>query len=90
MQSGRGGGLTESFASAESMFGAKTNQFMVRLTVTVACVFLVASLSLARLSAIKERSLISDKIIVEATDNGFPEVPAAVEAEAVKAEAKAE
>jgi len=67
MQSGRGGGLTDSFASAESMFGAKTNEFMVRLTVTFALVFLVTSLSLAYLSAKKETSLIPDKIVVEET-----------------------
>ena len=49
MQSGRGGGLTEGFAPAESLFGAKTNQFMVRTTVILALVFLCTSLSLAYL-----------------------------------------
>jgi len=39
MQSGRGGGLTEAFASAESMFGAKTNEMMVKLTAVLAMLF---------------------------------------------------
>ncbi|MFA5261467.1 MAG: preprotein translocase subunit SecG [Candidatus Omnitrophota bacterium] len=57
MQSGRGGGLTESFASAESMFGARTNEFMVRATAILAAIFLVTNLSLAYVNAKKERSL---------------------------------
>jgi len=67
MQSGRGGGLTEGFAPAESLFGAKTNQFMVRATTTVAFVFLVTSLSLAYLNAQRTSSLIPDTIEEEAT-----------------------
>ena len=67
MQSGRGGGLTEAFASAESMFGAKTNEFMVRATTIFAAVFLVMSLSLAYLSAKQERSLIPDDVVSEET-----------------------
>lgn len=57
MQSGRGGGLTEGFAPAESLFGAKTNEFMIRTTVILSSVFLVTSLVLARLSAKKEQSI---------------------------------
>ena len=57
MQSGRGGGLTESFSSAESMFGAKTNELMVRATAVLAGLFLVTNLSLAYINAKKERSL---------------------------------
>lgn len=67
MQSGRGGGLTEGFASAESMFGAKTNAFMVRSTVTLASVFLVTSLTLAFLSAQKEESLMAQAPAVDET-----------------------
>jgi len=68
MQSGRGGGLTESFAPAESMFGAKTNEFMVRTTVIFALVFLVTSLSLARFSAKKEESLIPETVASQEKD----------------------
>lgn len=62
MQSGRGGGLTESFSSAESVFGAKTNEFMIRVTVVLTTVFLLTSLSLAYLSARKEQSLLTADI----------------------------
>lgn len=60
MQSGRGGGLTETFASAESVFGAKTNSLMVRATTVLASMFLVTCLTLAYLSSRKERSLMSN------------------------------
>lgn len=58
MQSGRGGGLTESFSSAESMFGAKTNTMLVRATTALAFVFLLTSLSLAYMSSQKDKSLL--------------------------------
>lgn len=57
MQAGRGGGLTESFAAAESVFGARTNEFMVRATAVLAVVFLVTSLGLAHMSARRDQSL---------------------------------
>lgn len=57
MQSGRGGGLTEAFASAENMFGAKTNEILVRTTIVLATIFLVSNLFLVHLSAKRERSL---------------------------------
>ena len=62
MQSGRGGGLTESFSAAESMFGAKTNIVLVRATTVLASLFLVTCLSLAFLSARSSKSLIKEKI----------------------------
>ena len=58
MQSGRGGGLTDNFSAAESMFGAKTNTVLVRATTTLAFIFLVTSLSLAFLSSQKDKSLL--------------------------------
>jgi len=57
MQAGRGGGLTEGFAAAENMFGARTNEFMVRATAVLAVIFLVTSLTLANLSARRDQSL---------------------------------
>ncbi len=57
MQAGRGGGLTESFSSAESVFGAQTSTFMVKATGTLATIFFTTSLILAFLSARQERSL---------------------------------
>lgn len=62
MQSGRGGGLTESFASAESMFGAKTNEFMIKATTVFASLFLVTCLGLAVVSSQKGKSLMSSKV----------------------------
>ena len=62
MQSGRGGGLTEGFAPAESIFGARTNQFMVRATAILTAVFFVTSLSMAYLSAKRESSLIPEVV----------------------------
>jgi len=57
MQSGRGGGLTEAFASAERMFGSKTNEVLVRGTVILALVFMLSNLYLVYLSSKRERSL---------------------------------
>jgi len=81
MQSGRGGGLTEGFAPAESLFGAKTNQFMVRATVIFASLFLVTCLTLAYLSSQANKSVV-DKLgeqveqqATEAPQAGLPSVP---------------
>lgn len=65
MQSGRGGGLTEGFAAAESMFGAQTNQFLIKSTTIISTVFLVTCLSLAFLSAKKDKSLMADKVATQ-------------------------
>ena len=64
MQSGRGGGLTESFVAAENMFGAKTNVMLTRLTTGLAVGFLVTALSLAFISARKNKSLMAGKVAV--------------------------
>ncbi len=57
MQSGKGGGLAESFSSAESLLGAQTSVVMVRVTTGIACVFLFTCLSLAVLTARQGTSL---------------------------------
>lgn len=57
MQAGRGGGLTEGFAAAENMFGARTNEFMVRVTCVLAVIFLLTSMSLAHMSARRDQSI---------------------------------
>lgn len=61
IQRGRGGGLVESFAGVESMFGTKTSQFLTRATAVVATIFLFTSISLAFLAARQSRSLIDEK-----------------------------
>ena len=61
MQAGRGGGLTETFQSAESMFGTQTNVFMVRTTTVLAVIFLSTSLILAFNSSKVDQSLMANK-----------------------------
>ena len=67
MQSGRGGGLTEAFSAAESVFGPKTNVILVRTTTVFASIFLVTSLSLAYLSAQRDKSLLMNEAVSEQT-----------------------
>ena len=67
MQSGRGGGLTEAFASAESIFGAQTSGFLVKATTVLATIFLGISLSLAFLSSHKTQSLMTSQVKPEAS-----------------------
>jgi len=58
LQAGRSSGLTETFGSAaESLFGTKTNAFMVRATTTLAVLFIVSCLALAYLSKQQSKSL---------------------------------
>jgi len=61
MQAGRGGGLTETFQSAESMFGTQTNVFMVRVTTVLAVIFLSTSLFLAYSSSKGQKSLMANQ-----------------------------
>ena len=65
MQAGRGGGLTEAFASAETMFGAQTSGFLVRTTAILVAIFISTSLALAFLSAKKEKSLMESSDLKE-------------------------
>ena len=77
MQSGRGGGLTEGFASAESMFGAKTNSFLVKTTSVLAAFYLITCLSLAFMSSKKEKSLMPQKISIPMDVDPAADIPAA-------------
>ncbi len=61
MQSGRRGGLTESMAAAESLFGAQTNAFMIKTTTILATFFLVTCLGLAFFSSKQNKSLMSSR-----------------------------
>jgi len=81
MQSGRGGGLTESFAAAETVFGAKTNEFMIKATVIAGALFLITSLTLAHLSSRAERSLMAEETIelpIPSGEEKMPELPMGV------------
>ena len=76
VQSGRGGGLTEAFASAESIFGAQTSGFLVKATTILATLFLVVSLSLAFLSSKKDQSLMSGQMTQQkSTEKSKTEAP---------------
>ncbi|HQP91871.1 MAG TPA: preprotein translocase subunit SecG [Candidatus Omnitrophota bacterium] len=58
VQQGRGGGLVDSLSSAESIFGTKTNAFLIKSTSVLAVVFFITCLALAFLSIQKNKSLI--------------------------------
>lgn len=64
MQSGRGGGLTESFQAAESIFGAQTSSFMIKATTVLTILFLLLSTSLAVISSRKGKSIMPQKIVL--------------------------
>jgi len=72
MQAGRGGGLTETFQSAESMFGTQTNVFMVRLTTILAVIFLSTSLFLAFNSSKVDQSLMANKKLLSTVPMPLP------------------
>lgn len=63
MQPGKGGGLTDSMASAESIFGAQTNVFIIKTTAILAAIFLVTCLGLAILSSQKNKSLMTERAL---------------------------
>jgi preprotein translocase subunit SecG len=67
LQSGKGGGLIESFSAAESIFGTKTPAFMARLTTVLVVLFFSTTLSLAFLSKQRTKSLVESKGLVEET-----------------------
>ena len=76
MQAGRGGGLAESFASAESMFGTQTNAFMVRFSTVLAIIFFSTSLILAINSAKGQKSLMAhEKLPAKAAQTAKTEEP---------------
>lgn len=58
VQQGKGGGLIDSFSSAESIFGTKTNTFLVKATSALSVIFFFTCLSLAFMSIQRNKSLI--------------------------------
>lgn len=57
IQRGRGGGLVESFAGVESMFGTKTSTFLTKATTTMSILFFLTCIALAALSVRQSKSL---------------------------------
>lgn len=58
VQRGRSGGIIESLGGVESIFGTKTSSFFVKITVVLAILFFVTSISLAYLSKERGKSLL--------------------------------
>jgi len=79
VQSGRGGGLIESFSGMESVFGTKTSAFMTKFTTVLSVLFFLSCLTLAFLSVRQSRSLMS----------GVKPVPSAVQKTAALPEKQA-
>lgn len=75
VQRGRGGGLVESFSGVESMFGPNTNVFLVRVTTVLATIFMVASITLAVISAHQSRSLMEKKATQRLSEQGVAQEP---------------
>ncbi len=87
MQAGRGGGLAESFSSAESMFGTQANSFMVKASTAFAIIFLGTALILAVNGSKGHKSLMADKKLLPVQEAAkLPAVPAEPKIE-VKVEA---
>ena len=85
MQAGRGGGLTETFSSAESMFGTQTNAFMVRLTTILAVIFLCTSLLFAFKSSKGTQSLMANtKLLPKVSKTKAQEPEPTIKVEAPK------
>lgn len=60
IQAGRGGGLVEGFSGAESIFGTKTNSFIVKLTAILGTIFLGSTILMAYLYKTKSKSLMEN------------------------------
>ena len=75
IQRGRGGGLVESFAGVESMFGTKTSAFLTRTTTICATIFFITCLSLAILSVRQSRSLLVNSKAKAALPQKAEEIP---------------
>lgn len=80
LQSGRGGGLSESFGaggSTSTIFGTSASTFLQRATSVCAIVFLLTSLSLAILSSRRSRSLMElnriKRVLPQATRQVMPQ-----------------
>ena len=59
IQKGKGGGLIESFSSAENVLGTKTSSFLVKATTTLAIAFFLNCLTLAFLTIQQNKSRMS-------------------------------
>lgn len=70
IQAGKGGGLIESFSSAESIFGTKTNTFLTKTTTVLAITFFITCLVLAFFSVQQTKSIVERKVKKQLKDQG--------------------
>ncbi len=78
IQRGRSGGLVEALGGVESIFGTKTSSFFVKLTVVLAILFFITSISLAYIAKEKGKSVMAkhkDKAVESAEDSAEAESP---------------
>ncbi|MDD5441522.1 MAG: preprotein translocase subunit SecG [Candidatus Omnitrophica bacterium] len=75
VQRGRSGGLVEALGGIESVFGTKTNNFFVNMTVFLAILFFMTSVTLAYLSKQRGRSLIKNIPQAETGQTASQEIP---------------
>jgi preprotein translocase subunit SecG len=75
VQRGRSGGLVEALGGIESVFGTKTNNFFVKMTVFLAILFFMTSFTLAYLSKQRGRSLIKNIPQAETGQTASQEIP---------------
>jgi preprotein translocase subunit SecG len=86
VQRGRSGGLIESLGGVESIFGTKTSAFFVKVTVVLAILFFVTSITLAYLAKQRGKSLVEkiDEGVV--TQEALPEIEVLPEEETLAEE----
>ena len=75
IQRGRSGGLVEALGGVESIFGTKTSSFFVKLTVVLAILFFMTSISLAYISKQKGKSLFAEKEALSLESQQLPQEP---------------
>lgn len=72
VQRGRSGGLVEALGGVESIFGTKTSNFLVKVTVTLVIMFFVTSISLAYLSKQRSKSLLDKDSVTQEGEQASP------------------
>ncbi len=58
IQSGKGGGLIDNFSSAESIFGTKTNKYLLLITSICTALFFILTISITYFSKERSKSLL--------------------------------
>ncbi|MDD5005685.1 MAG: preprotein translocase subunit SecG [Candidatus Omnitrophica bacterium] len=74
IQTGKGGGLVETFSSVESIFGTKTNTFLTKATSVLAVTFFITCLLLAFFSVQQNKSIVERKARRQAVNIGQTDI----------------